>query len=60
MSAELRRQLGLPQALALRNLMLLDPLGVSEVFIDRLAGNRGAMRVDWRTGYLLSGIDDCC
>ena len=53
--AELRRQLGLPQALAMRQLMTLDPLGVSEVFIDRLAGNRGALQVDWRTGYLLSG-----
>ncbi len=51
---EIRRLLRTPQALALRDLILLDPLGISEVFFDRLLGNRGTLRVDWASGYFLS------
>lgn len=50
----LRRQLQTPQSLALRELVLLDPLGLSQVFFDRLVGGRGGLKVDWTSGYFLS------
>ncbi|MDX1644658.1 MAG: hypothetical protein R3244_09905, partial [Thermoanaerobaculia bacterium] len=34
-AAELKRLLAMPQAIALKSLLLLDPLGLSEVFFDR-------------------------
>jgi len=52
--AELRRRLTTPQALALKELLLLDPLGLSEVLLGRLEAGRGAMGVDWSSGYYLS------
>lgn len=51
---ELRRQLATPQAIARKDLMLLDPLGLSEVFIDRLRGGGGPLALDWSSGYYLS------
>ncbi|REJ79874.1 MAG: hypothetical protein DWQ36_01155 [Acidobacteria bacterium] len=53
-AVELRRQLQTPQAIALQDLYLLDPLGISEVFLDQLVGTRGDLRVDWSRGYFLS------
>lgn len=52
--AELRRRLTTPQALALKELLLLDPLGLSEVLLGRLEAGRGSMGVDWSSGYYLS------
>ncbi|HVS65919.1 MAG TPA: MMPL family transporter [Thermoanaerobaculia bacterium] len=52
--AELRARLETPQALALRELMIADPLGLAEVFIDRLDISQGGLKIDWAQGYLLS------
>ena len=52
--AELRRRLSTPQAVALRELISLDPLGLSDVFLGQLDKGRGALGVDWTTGYYLS------
>ena len=52
--AELRRQLSTPQSLALKALLKLDPLGLSDAFIDRVTLSRGAVRVDLSTGFFLS------
>ena len=51
---DLRRTLETPQALALKELIKLDPLGVSTVFLDRLAAGRGPIAVDWTSGRYLS------
>ncbi len=51
---ELSRRLLTPEALALRELLVLDPLGIHEVFLDQLDLARGGLDVDWSTGYLLS------
>jgi predicted RND superfamily exporter protein len=51
---ELRRQLSTPQGIAVKELAKLDPLGVSEIFLDRLQGSRGALNVDWTSGYYIS------
>ena len=52
--AELRRGLRSPQALALRDLTLLDPLDVHEVLLEQIALARGGLDVDWTSGYFLS------
>jgi len=51
---ELRRLVATPQALAMKQLMLQDPLGLAEVFLDRLTSSRAGLAVDWSSGYLLS------
>ncbi len=51
---ELRRLLAIPQAMALEELVKLDPLGLAEVFLDRLTASRSGLSVDWSSGYLLS------
>ncbi|MCM2270362.1 MAG: MMPL family transporter, partial [Thermoanaerobaculia bacterium] len=51
---DLRRQLETPQAMAVRELYKLDPLGLAEVFLDRLGGRRGALAVDWTSGRYLA------
>ena len=51
---ELRRQLTAPQALALEELVKLDPFGLAEIFLDRVGTARGQLAVDWTSGYYLS------
>lgn len=51
---ELRRTLETPQALAVKELVKLDPLGLSTVFLDRLGAGRGPIAVDWTSGRYLS------
>ena len=51
---EIRRLLTTPQALAMKQLVLLDPLGVTEIFLDRLSGTRAGLSLDLASGYLLS------
>lgn len=51
---ELRALLATPQALTLKRLIRLDPLGLSEVFLDRLNTARVGLSLDWSSGYLLS------
>jgi predicted RND superfamily exporter protein len=51
---ELRRHITSPQSLALRELLLIDPLGMAEVFFDRIAAGQAGVGIDWSRGYFLS------
>ena len=51
---ELRRLITTPQALARKDLLLLDPMNLSGLFIEQLAGSSGALGVDWASGHYLS------
>lgn len=51
---ELRQLISTPQSLALKEFLKIDPLGLSEIFVERLTGARGGLAVDWKRGYLLS------
>jgi len=51
---EVRRTLGMPQGLALKQLLLLDPLGVTDVFFDRIATSTAGLKLDWTRGFFLS------
>jgi hypothetical protein len=51
---ELRRQLETPHAVATRELLKLDPLGLALVFLDQLGARRGPLAVDWTSGRYLS------
>lgn len=53
-TAELRQRMITPQAMMLKQLLRLDPLGLSDVFLDQLEDGRGALGVDWTSGYYLS------
>lgn len=52
--AEVRRVLATPQAFVLKDIARLDPLGVSDILMERVQSGRGAMAVDWMSGYYLS------
>lgn len=51
---EMRRLLGTPQGMVLRDLLVLDPFGLAEVFLSRTQGSRGELSIDWQSGYYLS------
>ena len=51
---ELKRLVSTPQSLAAKNLIKLDPLGFSTLFLDRVTAARSGLSVDWSSGYLLS------
>ena len=51
---EMRRLLGTPQGMVLRDLLVLDPFGLAEVFLSRSQGSRGELSIDWQSGYFLS------
>ncbi|HEV7668478.1 MAG TPA: MMPL family transporter [Thermoanaerobaculia bacterium] len=53
-AVELRRRLGTPQGAAMKELYKLDPLGLADVFLGRMESSRGALNVDWTSGYYLS------
>ena len=53
-AAELRRVLATPQALAVKDLVKIDPFGLAEIFLDRVESTRGGLAVDWTSGYYLS------
>ena len=53
-AAELRRQISSPAAIAVKQLIRLDPLGMSEVLRGQMKGTRGAVELDWQSGYYLS------
>jgi len=44
----------MPQGLALKPLLLLDPLGVTEVFFDRISTSTAGLKLDWTRGSFLS------
>lgn len=51
---ELRRQAGTIQGMAAKQLLLADPLGLSDIFLGRVQSSRGTLKVDWTSGYYLS------
>ena len=51
---ELRRLVTTPQSVAIKELIKLDPLGLSDAFVDRVVVSRGAVKVDLSTGFFLS------
>ncbi len=51
---ELKRLVSTPQSLATKELIKLDPLGLSNLFLGRLTAARSGLSVDWSSGYLLS------
>ena len=51
---ELRRLVETPQSLALKQLMVRDPLGLAEIFMDRFTGAKAGLSLDWSSGYFLS------
>lgn len=53
--SEVRRQISTPQGLAAKELLRIDPLGLADVFLGRLQSSRGSLKVDWTSGYYLSG-----
>lgn len=53
--SELRRQLSTPAGFGAKELLRVDPLGLGDVFLQRLQSSRGALKVDWTSGYYLSG-----
>jgi predicted RND superfamily exporter protein len=52
--AEVRRLLGTPQALVMKDVVRLDPLGLAQIFLDRIESSQGSLAVDWASGYYLS------
>ncbi|HYU35150.1 MAG TPA: hypothetical protein VEW48_23600, partial [Thermoanaerobaculia bacterium] len=51
---ELRRQAGTIQGMAAKQLLVADPLGLSDIFLGRVQSSRGTLKVDWTSGYYLS------
>lgn len=51
---EVRRLLGTPQGMAMRDLLVLDPFGLAEIFLGRLGSSQGELAIDWQSGYYLS------
>ncbi len=52
--ADNRRALASPASSLTEDLLVNDPLDLMPLFVNRLAGNRGAFRVDLADGYYLS------
>jgi uncharacterized protein len=52
--AEMRRLVSTPQGTAAKRLLTLDPFGLAEVFLGRIDASRGALGVDWASGYYVS------
>ena len=51
---ELRRLVETPQAMALEELLKMDPLGLVEILLERLTASRSGLSLDWTSGYMLS------
>ena len=51
---DLKRLLTTPQALAMKELVKIDPFGLTEIVSSRLSTGRGGLAVDWSSGYFLS------
>ena len=52
---EMRRLVATPQGGMAKRLLALDPFGLAGVFLGHLDASRGAIAVDWTSGYYLSG-----
>jgi len=53
-ASELKRMLTTPQGVPFKRLALLDPVGLSDIFIDGVQSTRSGLSIDWSSGYLLS------
>lgn len=51
---ELKRLLATPQSMALKHLVVLDPIGLSPIFLRHLDVSAGGLGFEWTSGYLLS------
>lgn len=51
---EVRRLISTPQGQAIKPLLELDPFGLAELFFEQVQASRGALSVDWTSGYYLS------
>ncbi len=51
---ELRRQLSMPQSVAFKSLLTLDPVGVGDIFLSQVKTSTAGMSIDWTSGYFLS------
>lgn len=51
---ELRRILSTPQGVALKQLLKVDPMGLSEILVGTMTAGRGGLELDWTSGYFLS------
>ena len=51
---ELRRLVEMPHAMAVEELLKLDPLGLAGIFLESLTSARSGLSLDWASGYLLS------
>jgi hypothetical protein len=51
---EIRRLLETPQSLGIKELLALDPAGLTPVLIEHLGAGRGTQGIDWASGYYLS------
>ncbi|MCB1056269.1 MAG: MMPL family transporter, partial [Acidobacteria bacterium] len=53
-AVELKRLLSTPQAMAIKDLVKLDPLGLSSILLQEVESTRGNLEVEWTSGYYLS------
>jgi hypothetical protein len=51
---EVRRLVATPQGQAAKPLLSLDPFGLADLFLEQVQSSRGALSVDWTSGYYLS------
>ena len=51
---EIRRLLETPQSLGIKELLALDPAGLTPVLVEHLGAGRGTQGVDWASGFYLS------
>ena len=51
---EVRRLVATPQGQAAKPLLSLDPFGLADLFLEQVESSRGALAVDWSSGYYLS------
>ncbi|MCL4837525.1 MAG: MMPL family transporter [Thermoanaerobaculia bacterium] len=51
---EIRRLLETPQSLGIKQLLALDPAGLTPVLVQHLGAGRGTQGIDWASGHYLS------
>ncbi len=51
---DLKRLLTTPQALAMKDLVKIDPFGIAQIVTGGLTARRGGLAIDWSSGYFLS------
>ncbi len=51
---EVRRLIATPQGQAAKPLLGLDPFGLGDLFLEQVRTSRGALAIEWTSGYYLS------